>query len=59
MHLIAMTRGDPLQLSRQLRAEVAAIDPNVPVLDITTMKLLVRSRLYQQQGKRQTNSVLM
>lgn len=49
MHLIAMTRGDPLQLSRQLRAEVAAIDPNVPVLDITTMKLLVRSRLYQQQ----------
>lgn len=49
MYLIATTGLDPLQLSRPLRAEVAAIDPSVPVVEVTTMKLLVRSQLYQQQ----------
>ncbi|MCL4851529.1 MAG: ABC transporter permease [Bryobacteraceae bacterium] len=49
MYLIATTGIDPLQLSRPLRAEVAAIDPSVPVVEVTTMKLLVRSQLYQQQ----------
>lgn len=49
MFLIATTGIDFLQLSKQLRAEVAAIDPRVPVLEVTTMKLLVRSRLYEQQ----------
>jgi putative ABC transport system permease protein len=49
MYLIAATGMDPLRLSKQVRAEVAAIDPNVPVLEFTTMKLLIRSRLYDQQ----------
>ena len=49
MHLIAATVDDPVRVARSLRAEVSAVDPAVPVLDITTMKLLVRSRLYEQQ----------
>jgi predicted permease len=49
MHLIAATRSEPLLQARQLRAEVSAIDKRVPVLEVTSMRLLVRSRLYQQQ----------
>ncbi|MBL8232775.1 MAG: FtsX-like permease family protein, partial [Bryobacterales bacterium] len=49
MDLIATTNVDPLQISTQLRAEIAAIDPAVPLLEVTTMKLLIRSTLYQQQ----------
>jgi putative ABC transport system permease protein len=32
-----------------MRAEVAAIDPRVPVLDVTSMKLLLRSSLYSSE----------
>src|ERR1019366_5417507 len=46
MYLIARPIGDPVKLARQVRAEVAAIDPAVPVLEITSMKLLVSSSLY-------------
>jgi ABC-type antimicrobial peptide transport system permease subunit len=49
MNLIARTSVDPVQMARQLRAEVAAIDPRVPVLDVTSMKLLLRSALYEPQ----------
>ena len=49
MYLIAATDGDPLRLSKQIRAEVAAIDPRVPVLEFTTMELLVRADVYDQQ----------
>jgi predicted permease len=49
MHLIVTTGIDPTQIAGQLRVEVAATDPRVPVLEVTTMNLLVRSRLYEQQ----------
>ena len=50
MHLIAQVAlADPLQISKQLRDEVAGIDPNVPVLEITTMKRLLQSHLHEQQ----------
>jgi putative ABC transport system permease protein len=49
MNLIARTSLDPVQMARQVRAEVAAIDPRVPVLDITSMKLLLRSSLYTSE----------
>jgi putative ABC transport system permease protein len=47
--LIAATKGDPMRLVKALRAEVAAVDKRAPVLDVTTMELLVRSGLYEQQ----------
>jgi len=49
MNLIARTSVDPVQMARQVRAEVAAIDRGVPVLEITSMKLLLRSALYEPQ----------
>jgi predicted permease len=49
MNLIARTSVDPVQMARQVRAEVAAIDPGVPVLEITSMKLLLKSSLYESQ----------
>jgi putative ABC transport system permease protein len=49
MNLIARTGVDPVQMARQVRAEVAAIDPRVPVLEITSMKLLFRESLYEPQ----------
>jgi putative ABC transport system permease protein len=49
MNLIARTSLDPVLMARQVRAEVAAIDPRVPVLDVTSMKLLLRSSLYSSE----------
>ncbi len=49
MHLIARTSLDPVGLARQVRAEIAAIDPGVPVTEITSMNLLVRSTVFEQQ----------
>jgi predicted permease len=49
MYLIARTSMDPILMARQVRAEVAAIDRGVPVLEVTSMKLLVRSSVYEQQ----------
>jgi predicted permease len=45
--LIARTSVDPVKMARQVRAEVAAIDARVPVMDITSMKLLLDSSLYE------------
>jgi putative ABC transport system permease protein len=49
MYLIARTSIQPTLMARQMRAEVAAIDPGVPVLEIASMKLLVRSSVYEAQ----------
>ena len=49
MYLIARTSVEPTLMARQVRAEVSAIDPGVPVLQITSMKLLVRSSVYEAQ----------
>jgi predicted permease len=49
VYLIAATRTDPLRLAKPLRAEVAAVDKRAPVLEVTSMKLLVRSALFEQQ----------
>lgn len=49
MSLIARTSLDPVRMARQVRAEVAAIDARVPVLDVTSMKLLVRSSLHESE----------
>jgi len=49
LYLIAATRTDPLRLAKPLRAEVAAVDKQASVLEVTTMKMLVRSQLYEQQ----------
>jgi predicted permease len=48
-YVIAATHTDPLRLAKPLRAEVAAVDKQAPVLEVTSMKLLVRSDLFQQQ----------
>jgi putative ABC transport system permease protein len=47
--LLAETTGDPLRLANQLRAEVAALDKRVPVLTISTLGLVIRSSVYEQQ----------
>ncbi|MDR3701745.1 MAG: ABC transporter permease [Candidatus Sulfopaludibacter sp.] len=49
MYLIARTSPDPVRMARQVRAEIAAIDPGVPVTEITSMNLLVRSTVFEQQ----------
>jgi putative ABC transport system permease protein len=49
LYFIARTSVDPVRLARTVRREVAAIDSGVPVLEITSMKLLVRSSVYEQQ----------
>jgi len=49
LYLIARTSMDPTLMGRQVRAEVAAIDRGVPVLEISSMRLLVRSSVYPQQ----------
>ena len=49
LYFIARTSLDPLRLARPFRAEVAAIDSRVPVLEVTSMKMLVKSTVYEQQ----------
>jgi predicted permease len=49
MKLLAETTGDPLRLANQVRAEVAALDNRVPVLNISTLGLVIRSDVYEQQ----------
>jgi predicted permease len=48
--VIAATKADPLRLANPLRAEVAAADRRAVVLETTTMRLLIKSRLYEQQA---------
>jgi len=47
--VIAATRSDAMALARPFRAMVTAMDRRAPVLNVTTMGLLVRSSLYEQQ----------
>jgi len=47
--LLTETAGDPLQLGNQVRAEVEALDSKVPVLSISTLGLVIRSSVYEQQ----------
>ncbi|MBZ5618151.1 MAG: ABC transporter permease, partial [Acidobacteriia bacterium] len=49
MKLLAETAGEPLLLAKQVRAEVAALDSKVPVLTVSTLGLVIRSNLYEQQ----------
>ena len=49
MWLILTTTGDPFRLARPLRRTVAAMDPRIPILEMTSMRLLIRSTLYEQQ----------
>jgi predicted permease len=49
MLLLAETTGDPLRLVDSVRAEVAALDRNVPVLDVSTLGLLIRASTYEQE----------
>jgi predicted permease len=49
MMLLAETSGDPLRLASQLRAEVAALDKRTPVLSISTLGLVIRSNVHEQE----------
>ena len=47
--LLAETTGDPLRLAGPLRAEVKALDDQAPLLQISTLGLVIRSSVYEQQ----------
>ena len=47
--LLVETSGDPLRLASPLRTEVAALDKKAPVLKISTLGLVIRSSVYEQQ----------
>ena len=47
--LLAETSGDPLRLANPLRATVATVDKSAPVLRISTVGLVIRSNVYEQQ----------
>jgi putative ABC transport system permease protein len=49
MLLLAETRGDPLRLSSPIRAEVARLDRRAPVLEISTLGLVIRSSIWDEQ----------
>lgn len=43
------TTGDPLRFAGQLRAVVAAVDKRAPVLTLSTLGMVVRSSMYEQE----------
>jgi putative ABC transport system permease protein len=45
MHIVAKTRGDPLQLTEMVRRELAVLDPEVPLYRIETMEGYVKGAL--------------
>ena len=45
MHVVMKTRGDPLPLVSLLRAEMRAVDPDIPIEDVRTMDDLVGGSL--------------
>ncbi len=49
MLLLAETTGDPLKLADIVRAEVVALDSSVPVLDVSTLGLLIRASTFEQE----------
>jgi predicted permease len=49
MLLLAETRGDPLRLVGPLRAEVATLDKRVPVLSASTLGIVIRSNIHEQE----------
>lgn len=47
--LLAETKGDPLRLVPQFRADVASLDKGAPLLAISTLGLVVRASAFEQQ----------
>jgi putative ABC transport system permease protein len=45
MHIVAKTRGDPLQLTELVRRELNLLDPEVPLYQIETMEAYVSESL--------------
>ena len=48
-HILVRTTGDPLAIVPQIRSEVAALDKDVPVSEITTMEEIVAGPVQQGQ----------
>jgi putative ABC transport system permease protein len=48
-HILVRTTGDPLAIVPQIRGEVAALDKDVPVSEITTMEEIVAGPVQQGQ----------
>jgi len=49
IRVVALTTGDPLQLSKAIEREVWAIDPNQPVANIATMERRMSDALEQRR----------
>jgi predicted permease len=49
MSLVVKTSGDPLSVVRAVREEVRALDPQIPVSQVRTMKDIVRGSVAQQR----------
>jgi predicted permease len=49
MSLVVKTSGDPLTLVHAVREEVRALDPQIPVSQVRTMKEIVRASVAQQR----------
>ncbi|MGJ5819239.1 ADOP family duplicated permease [Paludibaculum fermentans] len=47
--MLVETDGDPLRLAGLFRAAVAAVDRRAPVLTLSTLGLVVRSNMYEQE----------
>jgi putative ABC transport system permease protein len=47
MHVVVKTGGDPMALAPPIRAEVRAIDPNLPVSNVRTMDEVVATAMSQ------------
>jgi len=45
MYVVARTSGDPLALAAPIRAEVATLDPNLPVANVRTMSEVVAASI--------------
>jgi len=47
MHLLVKSAGDPMALAAPIRAEMRAIDPNVPIANVRTMNEVVAMAMSQ------------
>ncbi len=47
MHLVVKSQGDPMALVGPIRAEVRAIDPNLPIANVRTMDEVVATAMSQ------------
>jgi len=55
MYLVARTTSDPASLAAAMISEVHAIDPDVPVYDVSTME----QRLYQSLARRRLSTAML